>query len=394
MVDNLSKRFDIPGATISDPQQLLTSGLPPSWRSLKDEESGNTYYWNTVTNETTWERPQLQTEPELEPETEQETAQDADQETVQEIRVEAPAPEATKPPEGNPEILEDEVWKTHYDYLDTVRAIFDKMKVRGEHMAIDFATRYMVDPKGADLEAMVAQILEEERQRNRFSQNDDVEAAHVANVPMPLVGHAGREGSGRHPVDGRLAGGVDVGDQHGVRVVEGPAELLGQVAAPRVAVRLEAHHQASAAVKVPRGAQRGGDLRRVVSVVVDDQHAALLALAGPVIAGLFTDSETALDTASMHMRIVPISYAALGVAMVVNGAFNAVGKPLQAMITSLCRTILVYAPLAFLFAKLFGLVGVFAAACTANFVAGSIGGLWWRSVFSKQRATEESVPAT
>ena len=45
---------------------------------------------------------------------------------------------------------------------------------------------------------------------------------------------------------------------------------------------------------------------------------------GPVIAGLFTDSETALDTASMHMRIVPISYAALGVAMVVNGAFNAV----------------------------------------------------------------------
>jgi putative MATE family efflux protein len=122
--------------------------------------------------------------------------------------------------------------------------------------------------------------------------------------------------------------------------------------------------------------------------------AALLALAGPMLAGLFTDDATALGTAQMHMRIVPISYAALGVAMVVNGAFNAVGKPLQAMITSLCRTILVYAPLAFVFAQLFGLVGVFAAACTANFVAGGIGGLWWRSVFSKQRAEEEPAAAT
>lgn len=116
--------------------------------------------------------------------------------------------------------------------------------------------------------------------------------------------------------------------------------------------------------------------------------AALLALAGPLVAGLFTEDQTALGTASMHMRIVPVSYAALGVAMIVNGAFNAVGKPVQAMITSLCRTILVYAPLALVFANLFGLAGIFAAACTANFVAGSVGGLWWRREFRKQRITE------
>ena len=89
------------------------------------------------------------------------------------------------------------------------------------------------------------------------------------------------------------------------------------------------------------------------------------------------------------MRIVPISYAALGVAMTINSAFNAIGKPMQAMVTSLCRTILVYAPLAFIFAQLFGLVGVFAAACTANFVAGTVGSTWWRVEFRKQRAAEE-----
>lgn len=112
----------------------------------------------------------------------QETGQQAGQEAGQEIRVEQPAPEETQPPEGNPDILDDEAWKTHYDYLDPIRMIFDKLKARGEHMAIDFATRYMVDPSGSDLEAIVAQILEEERQRNRFSANDDVEAAHVAMI--------------------------------------------------------------------------------------------------------------------------------------------------------------------------------------------------------------------
>jgi len=121
--------------------------------------------------------------------------------------------------------------------------------------------------------------------------------------------------------------------------------------------------------------------------------AAILALVGPMIAGLFTEDPKALETASLHMRIVPISYATLGIAMVINGAFNAIGKPLQAMITSLCRTVLVYAPLAFVLAQFFGIYGIFAAACTANFVSGTIGAVWWRSIYMKQRATEDPVTA-
>lgn len=117
--------------------------------------------------------------------------------------------------------------------------------------------------------------------------------------------------------------------------------------------------------------------------------AAALALAAGLIAGVFTENARALDTAQMHMRIVPISYLALGAAMTANGAFNAIGKPMPAMFVSLSRTILVYAPLAFVLAKLFGLVGVFAAACTANFVAGSLGLVWFRSVFTRQIAIEQ-----
>lgn len=116
--------------------------------------------------------------------------------------------------------------------------------------------------------------------------------------------------------------------------------------------------------------------------------AGLLALTHQWIAGLFTEDPEALATAGLHMTIVPWSYAALGGAMTVNSAFNAIGKPMPAMYVSLCRTALLYAPLAFLFAWAFGLVGVFAAACTANFVAGGVGTLWFRQAF------RQAVPAT
>lgn len=116
--------------------------------------------------------------------------------------------------------------------------------------------------------------------------------------------------------------------------------------------------------------------------------AALLALGGAMIARIFTDSETAIRTASLHLRIVPVSYLALGIAMTATSSFNAVGKPLPGMLVSMTRTILVYAPLAFIFARVFGLTGIFAAACTANFVAGACGFGLIRKVFAEYHDTE------
>ena len=116
--------------------------------------------------------------------------------------------------------------------------------------------------------------------------------------------------------------------------------------------------------------------------------ALILALGGGVIASAFTDSQMAIDTASLHLRIVPISYLALGVALTATSAFNAVSKPMLGMMISMTRTILVYAPLAFLFARYFGLTGIFAAACAANFVAGACGVLLSQKVFFRQDRIE------
>jgi putative MATE family efflux protein len=111
--------------------------------------------------------------------------------------------------------------------------------------------------------------------------------------------------------------------------------------------------------------------------------AGVLAFSSNFITGLFTDSPKALEAANLHMRIVPLSYFALGMAMTVNSAFNAIGKPLPGMFVSLTRTILVYAPLAFLLAYMFGLVGVFAAAFTANLIAGAVGVIWLKRVLKQ-----------
>ncbi len=110
-----------------------------------------------------------------------------------------------------------------------------------------------------------------------------------------------------------------------------------------------------------------------------------------LIAGVFTDNPQAISTAQMHMWIVPISYIALGFAMTANSSFNAIGKPLPAMFISLTRTILVYAPLAFLLARLFGLIGVFAAACTANFIAGGVGRIWFQRLYQKTVTEDKAV---
>jgi putative MATE family efflux protein len=122
--------------------------------------------------------------------------------------------------------------------------------------------------------------------------------------------------------------------------------------------------------------------------------ASVLALTSSIIAGVFTDDPKAIAAANLHLRIVPLSYFALGLAMCVNSSFNAIGKPMPAMFVSLTRTILVYAPLAFILANLFGLVGVFAAACAANLIAGGVGVIWFRRVLKKTVAEQQAVLAS
>ena len=55
---------------------------------------------------------------------------------------------------------------------------------------------------------------------------------------MPVRAQPGDQRVLRHAVDRRLAGRIDIGDQHDIGIVETGAEPVEQIAQPGIAVRL------------------------------------------------------------------------------------------------------------------------------------------------------------
>ena len=98
----------------------------------------------------------------------------------------------------------------------------------------------------------------------------------------------------------------------------------------------------------------------------------------------------AREAALLHLHIVPVSYLALGCSMAVSGTLNAMNRPMVAMSISLSRTIVIYAPLAWVLSHFFGLTGIFIAAATANFIAGGIGASWFHLVFRETLADHQT----
>ncbi len=106
--------------------------------------------------------------------------------------------------------------------------------------------------------------------------------------------------------------------------------------------------------------------------------ALLLALLSTSLPGLFSDNPDVLRVATLFLLIAPISYGAYGIVMVVNAAFNGLGKPMPGVYISVARMIGLYVPFAFIGQRLFDVAGIFAAYAVANLLSGLLGYLWAR----------------
>lgn len=104
--------------------------------------------------------------------------------------------------------------------------------------------------------------------------------------------------------------------------------------------------------------------------------AVVVGLAALPVTSLFSDSSEAVEVATLYLWIVPISYGAAGIVMLVNAAFNGLGKPLPATTISVTRMVIVYIPLAFAGRELFGIPGIFAAYAASNLLVGA-GAAYW-----------------
>jgi putative MATE family efflux protein len=117
--------------------------------------------------------------------------------------------------------------------------------------------------------------------------------------------------------------------------------------------------------------------------------AILLGLFAPHLSRLFSDDPEVTGVTTTYLRIVPLSYGTAGIIMVVNAAFNGVGKPLPAVVISVGRTLILYVPLAYAASHLFGVPGIFAAACFSDVVSGIIAYAWFRNSCRAQLAMPE-----
>ena len=73
-----------------------------------------------------------------------------------------------------------------------------------------------------------------------------------------------------HAADGFFTGRIDIGDHRGVGERQSAPEILLQCLRARIAVRLEQKKNTRAS-RVAGGAEHGGDFRRMVSVIVNDE---------------------------------------------------------------------------------------------------------------------------
>ena len=94
------------------------------------------------------------------------------------------------------------------------------------------------------------------------------------------------------------------------------------------------------------------------------------------VSGLFSENPDVIRVTQLFLWIAPISYGAYGIVMVMNAAFNGLGKPMPGVYISVARMIALYLPLAFVAEKLFGIAGIFGAYALANLLTGLLGYVW------------------
>ncbi len=109
-----------------------------------------------------------------------------------------------------------------------------------------------------------------------------------------------------------------------------------------------------------------------------------LGLSNDLLPSIFSDNPDVTKVTTLFLWIVPVSYGTYGMVMVMNAAFNGMGKPMPAVMVSLSRMVVIYVPLALVGDRMFGIAGIFGAYAIANVVSGIFAYAWARSAVIEQ----------
>ncbi len=110
----------------------------------------------------------------------------------------------------------------------------------------------------------------------------------------------------------------------------------------------------------------------------------LLLLTSEAIAATFSSDEQVKQVIRTFLLIMPLTYGAHGVVILVMVSLNVLRRPKLALLTTLVRLLLLYVPLAFIGFQIAGVTGMFIGAAFANILAAGVAYSLLRSVMAQQ----------
>lgn len=120
----------------------------------------------------------------------------------------------------------------------------------------------------------------------------------------------------------------------------------------------------------------------VWSLVMGGAFSILLFIFAEPLARLFDSNPEVVHYAAQYLRLVPVSYAALGVMILCNAIFNAVGKPGPATFIIVLKAFVLYVPLAYVLQEHAGFTGILIAISATNILTGILAYVWNKKAIS------------
>ncbi len=106
-------------------------------------------------------------------------------------------------------------------------------------------------------------------------------------------------------------------------------------------------------------------------------------LASGLVSELFTSDRAVSDVLGSYLVRVPLSYAGLGICMLMVSVCNALGLAMRALLVSVLRLFLCFLPLLWIGSQLGGINGLMSGALVGNLMAGAMAYLFYRQGIRK-----------
>ncbi len=118
---------------------------------------------------------------------------------------------------------------------------------------------------------------------------------------------------------------------------------------------------------------------------------AVLVLTAAYIARVFSNEAAVIEIIKLFIWILPLGYGLQGVVILTNSSFNALHKPMVALMLSIIRLFVCYVPLAYLGSYLAGIEGFFIGALLGNLVMAVISYRLFTKQFHENGLTAEAA---